>query len=88
MNNLKEEVKNLKSELKRSEFAKETLENQARFGGIGGAFGGGGFGGHGGNGQERSTIISLEGELQALRRENLRLMEQDRSVSNDFRSLK
>jgi len=82
VNHLKEEIKNLKSELKRSEFAKETLENQARIGGSGGGFGGGGYGGHGGNGQERSTIISLEGELQALRRENLRLMEQDRSVSN------
>jgi hypothetical protein len=81
VNSLKEEITKLKSELLRVESAKETLENQARMGGSGGVFGGSGFGGHGGNGQDRSTIIALENEMQALRRENLRLMQQDRDVS-------
>jgi hypothetical protein len=82
VNGLQDEIKSLKSQLQRTELEKETLENQARLSGNGGIFGSGGFGGgHGGNGKEKATIFALENELQALRRENLRLMEQDRSVS-------
>jgi len=79
---LQDEIKSLKNQLQRTESEKESLENQARLSGSSGIFGAGGFGGgHGGNGKEKATIFALENELQALRRENLKLMEQDRSVS-------
>jgi hypothetical protein len=82
VNGLQDEIKSLKNQLQRTQSEKETLENQARLSGGGGIFGAGGFGSrHGGNGKEKAIILALENEMQALRRENLRLMEQDRSVS-------
>jgi ATP-dependent Clp protease ATP-binding subunit ClpA len=81
VNGLQEEIKSLKRQLEKVQSEKETLENEARLSSSGGIFGNGGFGGQAGSNKDRSTIMTLENEVAALRRENLKLMQQSRSVS-------
>ncbi len=69
-------VKSLEADLKRSESEKETLRAEASTSG-GGSF----MNGFGGGGGERTKILNLENEVEGLRKENVRLMEESRKVS-------
>lgn len=68
-------VKSLEADLKRSESEKETLRAE-----VSSSSGGSFMNGFGGGGGERTKILNLENEVEGLRKENVRLMEESRKV--------
>lgn len=85
-------MKDLEGQLRRAEGEKEDLKSELKRAqqgqgsgdaGYGGAYGAGGSIGRsgGGDGNMRSKVIELEGEVEGLRKDNVRLMGEVRNVS-------
>ncbi len=78
---LEAQIKSLQSDLQRVQSAKESLQNELNAASAGGVMGNMGNSGGG----ERTKILNLENQVEGLRKENMRLMEETRKVGVELR---